>query len=46
MPRSDNEQQHLLPHSGDVQKTAKRSWDQFTEFALSDNVLEIAVGLM
>ena len=46
MPHSDNEQQRLLPHSEDVKNTAQRSWDQFTEFALSDNVLEVAVGLM
>lgn len=30
----------------DVRKAAKMSWDNFWEFALRDNVLEVALGLM
>ena len=46
MSRTDGEQQRLLPYAEDVQQSFKSSWDQFADFALSDNVLEVAVGLM
>lgn len=29
-----------------VRKTVKSAWSGFTDFALRDNVLEVAVGLM
>ncbi|MCJ1350677.1 MAG: hypothetical protein MMC33_000658 [Icmadophila ericetorum] len=43
MPRLDDSTEHLL-ESG--QHRAKRVWEDFTEFALRDNVLEVAVGLI
>ena len=46
MSRTDGEQQRLLPYAEDVQQSFKSSWDQFADFALNDNVLEVAVGLM
>lgn len=34
-------------HGADrAQKRARRFWDGFSDFALQDNVLEVAVGLM
>ena len=30
----------------DFRSAVSRSWDNFTEFAMRDNVLEVAVGLM
>ena len=30
----------------DFRSAVRRSWDNFTDFALRDNVLEVAVGLM
>jgi large conductance mechanosensitive channel len=36
-----------LVESGEVvEKQAKRFWNGFLDFALQDNVLEVAVGLM
>ena len=46
MPRLEDGQEALLGAEGDVRKRAKREWDSFTDFALRDNVLEVAVGLM
>ena len=43
MPRLDDSTEALL-ESGE--RRAKRVWEDFTEFALRDNVLEVAVGLM
>ena len=45
MPRLE-EAQSLLPSSEDVKQRTKRTWDEFSDFALRDNVLEVAVGLM
>ena len=37
----------LLEHAGhEVTIRAKRMWSGFADFALQDNVLEVAVGLM
>jgi len=48
MPRLRLEDsQELLQQAGeDVQKRAKKIWKGFSDFALQDNVLEVAVGLM
>ena len=46
MSRFDSERERLLQHGEEVQHRAKRSWSEFSDFALSDNVLEVAVGLM
>jgi large conductance mechanosensitive channel len=47
MPRLDENTQQLLhdAEAGARQKTAG-AWDSFTNFALRDNVLEVAVGLI
>jgi hypothetical protein len=36
----------LMDFGEDVEKRVKRFWDGFFDFALQDNILEIAVGLM
>jgi hypothetical protein len=37
----------LLEHAGqEVTTRAKRMWSGFADFALQDNVLEVALGLM
>ena len=46
MPRLDDGREALLNASGDTRKRVKRAWDGFSDFALQDNVLEVAVGLM
>jgi large conductance mechanosensitive channel len=47
MPQLDENTQHLLH---DAEQGARRrtysAWDSFSNFALRDNVLEVAVGLM
>lgn len=43
MPRLDDNREGLL-HVG--KERVKRVWDDFTDFIFSDNVLEVAVGLM
>ena len=47
MPQLDENTQQLL---NDVEHGARRhtfsAWDSFSNFALRDNVLEVAVGLM
>jgi len=48
MPRIRLEDsRELLEDAGEeVQKRARRFWHGFSSFALQDNVLEVAVGLM
>lgn len=48
MPESgtDDERQTLLDVEHSVTKRVSRAWDGFSDFALRDNVLEVAVGLM
>ena len=46
MPRLDDSREALLHAGQGIQKRAKRAWDGFSDFALRDNVLEVAVGLM
>lgn len=39
--------QELLQHAGEeVVKSGKNIWHGFTDWALQDNILEVAVGLM
>lgn len=47
MPRLDDSTTNLLhdAEQGVRQKTSS-AWDSFSNFALRDNVLEVAVGLM
>ncbi|TAQ87214.1 hypothetical protein B7494_g4458 [Chlorociboria aeruginascens] len=43
----DEETQESLLHAGeDVRRAGKKFWDGFSSFALQDNVLEVAVGLI
>lgn len=44
MPRLEDAQQTLLPSN--IKARTQNAWDDFTDFALRDNVLEVAVGLM
>lgn len=47
MPRLDeNTPQYLQDAEQGVRARTARAWDSFTNFALRDNVLEVAVGLM
>ncbi len=46
MPRLDDTQESLLRTEEQAEVRVKRFWDGFTDFALRDNILEIAVGLM
>jgi large conductance mechanosensitive channel len=51
MPRlqddDDDSHDHMLQDvREDVTRRAKRIWAGFSDFALQDNVLEVAVGLM
>ncbi|KAJ4356733.1 uncharacterized protein N0V89_004769 [Didymosphaeria variabile] len=47
MPRLDeNTQQYLQDAEQGVRAHTSRVWDSFTNFALRDNVLEVAVGLI
>ena len=46
MPRLDDSRDALLNAGEDTKNRAKRAWDGFSDFALQDNVLEVAVGLM
>lgn len=42
-----DESRETLMHSGAVVKsTMSSTWDGFTNFALNDNVLEVAIGLV
>jgi hypothetical protein len=43
----ENESQSLLHSSTQrARESARRNWNVFVDFALRDNVLEVAVGLM
>jgi large conductance mechanosensitive channel len=47
MPRLDDDtQQQLRDAEQGLKKGYTRAWDSFSNFALRDNVLEVAVGLM
>jgi large conductance mechanosensitive channel len=47
MPQlDDNTQQYLRDAEQGVRNRTAHFWDSFTNFALRDNVLEVAVGLM
>ncbi|MCJ1456225.1 hypothetical protein MMC28_006585 [Mycoblastus sanguinarius] len=46
MPRLDDSGSQLLHAGQNVQKRAGRFWQGFSDFALQDNVLEVAVGLI
>ena len=46
MPRLDDTREALLGASENAQKRVHRAWEGFQDFALRDNVLEVAVGLM
>jgi large conductance mechanosensitive channel len=47
MPVLDDEtQQRLLDAEEGITRRAWSAWDSFSNFALRDNVLEVAVGLM
>lgn len=47
MPIRLEDSQELLERAGEeVVGGAKKMWEGFTDFALQDNVLEVAVGLM
>ena len=46
MPRLEDSETALLNAGQDAKDRAKRAWDGFSDFALRDNVLEVAVGLM
>jgi len=43
---SEDSRDSLLHTRDQVQKKARRIWDGFSDFALQDNVLEVAVGLI
>ncbi|KAI4143883.1 MAG: hypothetical protein L6R39_004401 [Caloplaca ligustica] len=45
MPRLEEAQQ-LLPSSSNFKERTRSAWDSFSDFALRDNVLEVAVGLI
>lgn len=47
MPRLDeNTQQTLRDAEQGIRRTTATAWESFSNFALRDNVLEVAVGLM
>ncbi len=46
MPRLDDSGEALLNAQHNAQKRVSRAWEGFSDFALRDNVLEFAVGLM
>ncbi|KAI9743873.1 MAG: hypothetical protein M1818_002607 [Claussenomyces sp. TS43310] len=46
MPQLDEASERLLNVGEDAGKQARRFWDGFQDFALQDNVLEVAVGLI
>ena len=46
MPQLDDTGHHLLHAGQKVQQKAGGFWRGFSDFALQDNVLEVAVGLM
>ncbi|KAL8741726.1 MAG: hypothetical protein Q9190_005702 [Brigantiaea leucoxantha] len=42
MPRLEEERDNLLQTGEEINKRAKRTWNEFADFALRDNVLEVA----
>ena len=46
MPRLDDTQESLLHAEEQAEVRVRRFWDGFTDFALQDNILQVAVGLM
>ena len=46
MPQLDGSGEALLNAGRGAHKHVKDAWEGFSDFALRDNVLEIAVGLM
>ena len=46
MPTLDETRTHLLSASHKASHRASTTWSGFANFALQDNVLEVAVGLM
>ena len=46
MPQLDDASDRLLHEGQKVKTRASRLWNGFADFALQDNVLEVAVGLM
>ena len=46
MPALDETRTHLLSASHKASHRASTAWSGFANFALQDNVLEVAVGLM
>jgi len=46
MPHLDESREALLHAGEDARARVARFWDGFTDFALRDNVLEVAVGLI
>jgi large conductance mechanosensitive channel len=47
MPRLDEDtQQTLRDAEQGIKRRTAGAWDSFSNFALRDNVLEVAVGLM
>lgn len=43
---TDDTRQNLLQAGQKAKTRARRFWNGFSDFALQDNVLEVAVGLM
>lgn len=46
LPISPDERQHANEFTADARRRATGFWEGFSNFALRDNVLEVAVGLM
>jgi len=46
MSQLDGSREALLHAGQDARQRVARVWNDFTDFALRDNVLEVAVGLM
>ncbi|MCJ1253721.1 hypothetical protein MMC24_001533 [Lignoscripta atroalba] len=46
MPQLDDSGEALRQAGRDAHQRARRAWDGFSDFALRDNVLEVAVGLI
>lgn len=46
MPRLEDAEQSLLSSGSNLKQRTQNAWDSFSDFALRDNVLEVAVGLM
>ncbi|KAI4196915.1 MAG: hypothetical protein LQ350_006228 [Teloschistes chrysophthalmus] len=46
MPRLEDVEQSLLSTGSNLKERTRNAWDSFSDFALRDNVLEVAVGLI